>query len=160
MKRWVVSAVLLSVLLLSGCVSQKKYDALAAERDSLAAECEELRTTVETLRGQIGELETSAEELRAYIAGQTDEINELRDALESAKGLSKQQQETVDELVAALDVLKERTPALPSGEQLHQAVDGAAHSAADTISNLASMVTELFGKLGELSVPSLPGGRK
>ena len=160
MRRCAVFTVLLSVFLLSGCVSQKEYDALAAERDSLAAECEELRTTAEKLRGQIGELETSAEELRAYIAGQTDEINELRDALKAAEGLSQQQQETVDELVAALDVLRERAPALPSGEQLHQAVDGAAHNAADTISDLTSMVTELFGKLREISIPSLPGDKK
>ena len=79
-KRFLPIIVLATSLLLSGCVTQKDYDALLAERDSLQAEVNKLNEDVQTLQ------EYSAG-LQEEIAAQEEQIDLYEKELEQKNAL-------------------------------------------------------------------------
>src|SRR6516225_3824695 len=56
-KAWLVAGVLLSPLVVSGCVSQSDYDALQAQNQQLQAQNQQLQAQNQQLQAQVGRLQ-------------------------------------------------------------------------------------------------------
>ncbi len=77
MKRKILSlsfTLLLTAFCLTGCVSQKEYDALLAERDALLEENESLKGDVAKLQDYAAELQKTIEEQEGKISALEEEL--------------------------------------------------------------------------------------
>lgn len=104
---------LLSSVLLTGCVTRREYDALAQERNELAAQAESLGREVDSLRSDVSELQE-------YIREQVEENDQLRQELDEAKRETERQRRQIEEYIRDLEELKEKNRtglSFPSAQQ-------------------------------------------
>ena len=134
-KGWTV-IVILCAALLTGCVSQGDYDALAQERDELAAQAEKLAQELDAAKADVAELQDYTKTLHK-------ENEELREALDAAKKEVSEQQQKLEAFVKQVEELESQvraTPSLPSGFPSIPTMDDGVQGALDAFTELLELV--------------------
>jgi len=92
MKKQLILVPILAAIILTGCVSQKDYDALVNQNAELTSKVEALETENETLKGKVTELTGQLEQANSEIETCKQSIEELKmtvAAYESAQNEAK-----------------------------------------------------------------------
>jgi len=92
MKKQLILVPILAAIILTGCVSQKDYDALVNQNAELTSKVEALETENETLKGKVTELTGQLEQANSEIETCKESIEELKKtvaAYESAQNEAK-----------------------------------------------------------------------
>ena len=135
-KRGGTIPLVLAVLTLSGCVSQKDYDAILEERDQLQAQVEEMT-------GMVSDLEENVAALQDYAHG-------LQEMLEVSEETIDRQQAKIEELTGIVDeigsMIVEEEKAT-GNTQTSRMIQSFLNSAVEAKDNFAESVTDMWNNL-------------
>ena len=129
-KIFILSAALfLAAFCLTGCVSQKEYDALLAERDALLEENESLKGDVAKLQDYAAGLQKTIEEQEAEISDYEEELDAKTALVEDLSAQVASLGEQLAEVMAAQTIDKEKV--METFEEAKDAINNAWQSAKD-----------------------------
>jgi chemotaxis protein MotB len=139
MKRHVLAALVLCVLSLASCVSQKRYQAALTREQALNAKNDELGTTISDLRSQITTLQTDNAKL----------VKQIDDAMKNASqatGLANMTQKQLDAEQKRLWDLRKLL------QQQSEAVENLRKKMSDALVGFSSNELQVFVKNGRVYV--------